>query len=304
MKKIISIMLLIAIIFSLTSCGKSKEIKELEKLADALSKIGTEEGADALNELADSLEEDYSDDDVSYDDDENSHDSDDFDAGLTPGAELSGFYAYYDNAISRFEGPVNKWETDDFFMFDAALDYFFPSIHIVSMGLYDSLDFFGTDDGEYKEVDGNIIKFGKEFTRDEDSFSPNDKQGDLVGEIGILDSSAKTLSFETYTKRDGELISRAVTEIVALLDGTFIVQSLSKTPLNDDRYEDKGNAYFMVLDSNRLEVIRASFSPDVNFTYNSIIGKGNTTVEDMAQGYTLVRKMTVADDVANVEKYE
>lgn len=304
MKKIVSTILLIAMIMSLASCGKSKEIKELEDLTKALSKIGTEEGTDALNELADSLEDNYSDDDYSdddsdddsddySDDDDNISDDDNFDASLSPGMELSGFYAFYDNAISRFEGPINKWETDDFFMFDAAMDYFFPSIHFVSMGLYDTLEFFGTDNGEYKEVDGNIVKFGKEYTRDEDGFSPNDKKGDIVGEIGILDSSAKTLSFETYIKRDGELISRVISEVVALSDGKFIVQSLSKTPLNDDRYEDTGNAYFMVFDSDRLEIIKAKFSPDVNFTYNSIIGKGNTTVEDMSQDYTLDRKSVV-----------
>ncbi len=183
------------------------------------------------------------------------------------------------------------------------MDYFIPSLHIVSIGLYDSLFVFGTDEGEYREVNGDLIEFGKEYTRDEDGFSPNDKKGDVVVEKGILDNSAKTLFFESYTERDGEKISRAVSEVVSLSDGTFIVQTLRKNMLSDDRMEDKGDAYFMVFDSNKLEIIKASFAPDVNFTYESIIGNTKTTPEDMARGYTLLRKMTVVDDVASVETY-
>lgn len=324
MKKIFSVVLVITLIFLLTSCGKPKELKELEKLSKALNKLSTEEGINSLNEFADSFEFDESDDgygsdydydsDDDYDDtysydddysyDDNSYDDDgDIEYIIIPGSELSGFYAYFNESLTAFEASVNKWETDDFFLFDAVLDYLSPSLHLVTMGLYDSLEFFGYDEGEYKEVTGNIVKYGKEFIRSEDGFSPNDKEGDLVVEKGILDTSARTLSYESYTKRDGELVTRAVTEVVALSDGTFVVQTISKAALYDDRLEDKGDAYFMVFDSNRLEVIKAKFSPDVNFNYNSIIGKGNMTVDDMAQGYVLIRKMTVADGVANVETY-
>ena len=309
MRKFLSVMLIIALAFSITSCGKPKELKELEELTKALSKLGTEEGADALNKLAESYDdEDSYDDEYSYDDqdsydDEDSYDFGDFGSSVTQGVELSGFYAYYNEALTSFEAPINNWETDDFLLMGAAMDYLSPSLHLISMGLYDSLEFFGYDEGEYKEVDGNIVKFGKEFTRNEDGFSPNDKVGDVVGEKGILDISSQSLTFESYTKRDGKMISRGVTEIVSLSDGTFIVQTFSKNPLVDDRLEDKGDAYFLIFDSNKLEVIKATFTPDVNFNFDSIIGKGNMTVEDMAQGYTLVRKMTIADDTANVETY-
>ena len=119
-----------------------------------------------------------------------------------------------------------------------------------------------------------------------------------------MDISNNTLVHEFYIERNGETISRAVTEIVGLSDGTYIVQSFNKSPLYDERLEDKGDAYFMIFDRNKLEVIKAKFAPDVNYAYNSIVGKGKTTVEDMAQGYTLVRKMTVANGVASVEKYQ
>ena len=300
MKKIISVMLLITLVFSLTSCGKPKEIKELEKLTKALNEIGSEEGEDVFSGIVDSLDEevfsedfleDYSDD---YSDDE---------LDKTPGEELSNFYSFYDNALSSFEGAVNAWETDDFAMFDASLDYFATSLHIVGMSLYDLLGIFGADEGEYREAKGNLIEYGKEYTREEDGFSPNDKKGDFYVEKGILDTSTNTLYFENYTERDGQKISRVVSEVVALSDGTFIVQTFSKPVLYDDRMEDKGTAYFMVFDANKLEVIRAVFAPDVDFTYDSIIGKGKTNVEDLAQGYTLVRKMTIVDNVASVEKY-
>lgn len=293
MKKIISIILVIALVFSLTSCGKSKEVKELEKLTDALSKIGTEEGEDALNEIAES-----------FDDEVITDDKPDIKLDKTPGEELSDFYSLYDDVLSQHEAAVNTWETDDFSMFDASMDYFSTSLHIVGMSLYDVLEVFGTDEGEYRNTNGNLIEYGKEYTRAEDGFSPSDKKGDIYVEKGILDTSANTLYFESYSERGGEKISRAISEVVALSDGTFIVQTIRKNALYDDRIEDKGDAYFMVFDSNRLEVIKGKFEPDVNFTYDSIIGKGNTTPKDMAQGYTLIRKMTIIDGVATVEKYD
>lgn len=312
MKKIMSVILLITIIFSLVSCGKPKELKELEKLTDALSKVGTEEGIEAFKELAESLDIEDSDEDYDVDYDYDAEDSDDYDYDLddygvdlsgTPGSELTDFYSFYDNAISQFSAVINNWETDDFFMMDAAMDYYMPSIHFVSMTLYDALYIFGTDRGEYKDVDGDIIRFGQEYTREEDGWTANDKKGDVMVEKGILDNSAKTLYFETYTERDGEKISRAVSEVVCLSDGTFIAQTFKKSLPFDERLEDKGDAYFLVFNSDRLEVIKAKFEPDVNFTYKSIIGNGKTSVEDMAQGYTLIRKMTVADGVASVDKY-
>ena len=297
MKKIISIVLVIALVFSLTSCGKSKEVKELEKLTNALSKIGTEEGEDALNEIAESFDEEVF-------TDNNPDVKPDIKLDKTPGEELTNFYSLYDDVISQHEAAVNAWETDDFFMFDASMDYFATSIHIVGMSLYDLLEIFGANEGEYKKSNGNLIEFGKEYTRAEDGFSPSDKKGDVYVEKGILDTSANTLYFESYSERAGVKISRAVSEIVALSDGTFIVQTLSKPMPYDERTEDKGNAYFMVFGADRLEVIKASFEPDANFTYDSIIGKGNTTPEDMAKSYTLIRKMTIADGAATVEKYD
>jgi hypothetical protein len=301
MKKIISIMLLIILVFSLTSCGKPKEIKELEKLTKALSEIGTEDGENFFNEIVDSIDDEEFSDDYP---DEYSDDFSDVEVSNTAGSELTNFYTFYNDAIAAFEGPINSWNTEDFFMFDAAMDYYMPSIHFVSMSIYDALYFFGNEGGEYKEINGDIIEFGKESTMEEDGFSPNDKQGDIVVEKGILDNSAKTLYFESYTERDGQKISRGISEVAALSDGTFVVQTLTKNLIYDDRLEDKGNAYFMVFDSNKLEVIKAAFTPDVNFTYDSIIGKGKMTVEDMAQGYSPLRKMTVADGVASVEKYD
>ena len=299
MKKLIPIILIIALILSLTSCGKPKEVKELEKLTKALSEIAIEEGEDLFSDIADSIDDidygDFSDDDIVA--------SSDVEAGNTPGSELSDFFNFYDTALDPFEEAINNWEADDFFMFDAALDYMSPSLHFLSMSLYDVLYLFGADEGEYREVNGNIIEFGKEYAREEDGYSPNDKKGDVYVEKGILDNSAKTLFFESYVARDGEKLSRGISEVVCLSDGTFIVQTLRKDMVHDERLEDKGDAYFMVFNKDRLEVIKATFAPDVNFTYKSIIGNGKTTVEDMAQGYTLIRKMTVADNVAKVDKY-
>ena len=87
-----------------------------------------------------------------------------------------------------------------------------------------------------------------------------------------------------------------------LTDGTFVAQFLLKRAPQDN-VEDKGNAYFVHCSKDELEIIKASFEPDVNFTYESIVGKGNISPEDMSQGYEKIRKLTVRDDKASAEKY-
>jgi hypothetical protein len=170
------------------------------------------------------------------------------------------------------------------------------------MGMYDSLEVFGTDEGQYREKSGGVIKFGKEFTREEDGFGPSAKKGDVVREEGNLDTSSNALVFETSIERSGELIKREVAEVVMLTDGTFIAQILSK-PVPQDNVEDKGNAYFVRCGKDDLEIIKARFEPDVNFTYDSILGKGDSTPEDMSQGYEKIRKLTVKNGEAATEKY-
>ena len=114
----------------------------------------------------------------------------------TAGSELSEFFTAFHNATGAFEGPVSKLTTDDFELFDVGMDYLSPGIQIASIGLYDSLEVFGKNRGEYRESKGNVITFGMNYTMEEDGFSPDDKKGDVVVEKGSLDTSDNTLLHE------------------------------------------------------------------------------------------------------------
>jgi hypothetical protein len=299
-KKLFAVLLILAISISAAACGKKKG-GDAESAATGKNKPTVSQQYDAKDE----------DDQVQADDNnvktvenevQNGNDSP---GGIykEPGNELSDFYAAFDDAMGVFERAINHMpESDDFELFDISFDYLAPCNAILSVGGYDLIHILGSKEGEYREDSGGIITFGKEFTREEDGFGPSAKKGDVVREEGNLDTSSNALVFETSIERSGELIKREVAEVVMHTDGTFIAQILSK-PVPQDNVEDKGNAYFVRCGKDDLEIIKARFEPDVNFTYDSILGKGDSTPEDMSQGYEKIRKLTVKNGEAATEKY-
>lgn len=227
------------------------------------------------------------------------------------GSELQNFYDAFNGGLAKFERAVNDFETDDFELFDVGWDYQAAATVIVTITQYDYLE--PGDNareegkmGEYeglREKNGDVITFQKTMTRAEDGFGGNSKKGDVIKENGSLNTATNTLYVETTTEREGAVVARSVCEVI-IQDGQAISQVLQKPmPPTDGRIEDKGLAYFMCFDENQLEVIAASFAPDVNFTYNSIAGKTDVTPESMTQGYNKIRRLTVAGDKASAERY-
>jgi len=301
-KKIFAVLLVIAIIISSAACGKKKGSNDKPAQSgggkQAVEQVDKEtEAADGESHATEPNETEAGEDKAQKDNGSPGG------INYKSGEELLSFYTAFDDAISKFEQPISEYATEDFSLIDVGMDPLAPLTPILNMGMYDSLEVFGTKEGEYKEKSGSVIKYGKEFTREEDGFDPKNKKGDVVKEEGKLDTSTNTLTFESTVKRSGELIERVVEEVVMLPDGTFIAQVFSKYVPRDERNKDKGNAYFVRCGKDELVIIKAEFEPDVNFTYNSIVGKGDISPEDMSQGYTKVRKTSVRDGVANVEKY-
>jgi hypothetical protein len=301
-KKIFAILLILTIAISASACGKKKKSDD-----KSVQSGSNKQAAEQINNEKEEVDETSQ--ATETNEAETAEDKTQQDVGSSggiyrnSGEELSDFYDAFDNAMDKYEKAINSYETDDFELFDVSFDFLVPSACILNIGSYDHLDIFGTDEGEYREASGGVIKFGEEFTREEDGFNPNDKKGDIVREEGKLDTSTNTLTLEKTVERSGELISREVTEMIMLSDGTFISQILSKKPPRDERVEDKGNAYFVRCGRDKLEIIKADFEPDVDFTYESIVGKGDISPEDMSQGYVKVRKLTIQDDEAIAEKY-
>jgi hypothetical protein len=300
-KKIFAVLLILTIAFSMAACGKKK--KSNDKSTQSGSKQTVEQVSNGKEEVDETSQATEVNEAEAGEDKAQQDNGSSSGINYVSGEELLAFYTAFDDAISKFEQPINEYATEDFSLIDVGMDPLAPLTPILNMGMYDSLEVFGTDEGQYREKSGGVIKFGKEFTREEDGFDPKNKKGDVVKEEGQLDTSANTLTYEYTVKRSGELIERVVEEVVMLPDGTFIAQVFSKYIPRDERIQDKGNAYFIRCGKDELVVIKASFEPDVNFTYNSIVGKGDISPEDMAQGYAKLRKTTVRDGKTTVEKY-
>jgi hypothetical protein len=229
-----------------------------------------------------------------------------------PGMEMSDFYNAFNDAMGRFERAVNNFETDDFELSNVGGDFISPTISIVSISQYDYLESGDNaketgKNGKYdavREKNGDIITFSQSMTNEEDGFGRDDLKGDVKESHGTLDTKNNTLVLEDTIKRDGQLISRTVSEVVMLSDGTFLAQIINKPKKPyDDRIEDKGIAYFVLCTKNKLEIITAYFDPDVNFTFKSIIGNPDATPETMSEGYRKVRQLIVENDTATAKKY-
>ena len=292
-KKLLTVLLILTIAISATACGKKKRSDD-----EAAYSSNNTQAVDQSNDAIKTIDEYEEANENEVKEDIGSSD------GIygESGNELTDFFDAFDDAMGEFERAVNGYEPEEFEFFDIGFDYIAPTTCILSIGSYDSLDVLGSKEGEYREDSGGVISFGKEFTREEDGFGPSAKKGDVTREEGNLDTSSNTLLLERTVERSGELLVREVAEVYMLTDGTFVAQILSKQAPQGN-VEDKGNAYFVHCSKDELEIIKASFEPDVNFTYTSIVGKGNISPEDMSQGYVKIRKLAVRDDKASAEKY-
>ena len=229
-----------------------------------------------------------------------------------PGMELSDFYDAYNGALSRFEQPVNKFETSDFEFFDIGFDMLAATINVVNIVQFDYLQPGDNPretgkNGKFdavREKTGSIIAFSESMTREEDGFGDDNLKGDVVERHGFLNTETNTLVLEGTTKRNGEIILRFVNEVIIQPDGTIVAQIFDKPKKpTDDRIPDKGNAYFVYCTEDKLEIIKASFEPDVNFKFETIVGKSNVTLDTMSEGYKNVRKLTVENGEATAMKY-
>ena len=157
--------------------------------------------------------------------------------------------------------------------------------------------------GGYCEKNGKVITFGEDYKREEDNvLSPSQATGDREVVIGKVDLASNTLTWESYTERDGEIISRTVLEGVLLKDNSVMLQYFSVGAPSTGT-DAEGKAIFISTDAKNLEVLRATFALGASFKYNSIVGKNAMTAEDMASGYTLVWNIVSDTESASSMKY-
>lgn len=233
--------------------------------------------------------------------------------GKEPGMELFEFYEAFDSALKRFERAVNNFEANDFtLMTSIGFDYLVPTLTIVNITQIDYIEIGDNAKetgkvGKYdavREKKGDIITYSLSMTNEEDGFSPDDLKGDVKKAMGALDTKNNTLEHEDIIERDGQVIKRTVCEIIMLSDGSYLAQVLEvpKKP-SDDRLEHKGTAYFYYCGKDKLQMIITRFEPDYTFSYESIIGKPDASLETITEGYERTREYTIEGDEVEAKKY-
>lgn len=230
-----------------------------------------------------------------------------------PGSELADFYEAFDSAMKRYERAINTYESPDFTLATSiGFDYLTPTMTILNIT---QIDFIEMGDnaretgkvGKFdavRERKGDTITYSLSLTNEEDGFSPDDLKGDVKNTMGALYTKNNTLEQEEIIERDGQVISRTVCEIVMLPDGSYLAQIIQvpKKPA-DERLEHKGTAYFYYCGKDKLQMIVTRFEPDYTFSYESIIGNPDASLETMAEGYERIREYTIEGDEVDAKKY-
>ena len=120
--------------------------------------------------------------------------------------------------------------------------------------------------------------------------------GDNAKEVGQVAKG------DAEREKNGDVITFSRKKVMEE-DGTYLVQTIRKLNPINERATDRGIAWFGRFNNNELEIIKAYFDPDVNFTYDSIAGKTDAAPESMAEGYKKATKMVVKDGKVEMTKY-
>ena len=74
----------------------------------------------------------------------------------------------------------------------------------------------------YYHKSGTSVKFGSDYERDENGFTPNELEGDAVKTEGEFDADRGYLMINDEVAREGKSISRTYTEFLRFEDGSYI----------------------------------------------------------------------------------
>ena len=131
--------------------------------------------------------------------------------------------------------------------------------------------------------------------------------GDRAQLKAVLDTKEMTLCCESSLERNKEMFSRTVLEVVFLPDGTILSQIFHVE--GSDGHTTNEYTVFKRISGNSYSCLVAmtadqdidTIGLDYNFTYESIIGKGDITTEQMAKGRMITHVFTVEKDKVSYE---
>lgn len=228
---------------------------------------------------------------------------------LEEGREFNAFYWAFKNAESDFDNLIRSFGDETFkdvydhYNFTIAYDSvgrcngYFSQLYEFDETFYqrntapDGTHLVGIFGGELegsKETNGSVITALIDVTLGEDGrwSEAGEEPGDHAHLEATLDTKNLTLSYENTLERDGEIVDRTVLEVVILPDGTILFQFFHMENLYLYDSSAREYAVFKRISGDSYSSIVADIGFDFDFTYNSIIGRGDMTTEQMARSHT------------------
>lgn len=228
----------------------------------------------------------------------------------TSGSELTDFQDALLNSEKVFEEPLNSEDLNNSGSLDAQMAIAMSGMSIISLSMYDLLspEDLPREEGKLilsgydgvREKSGDEIKFSSNYTYPEDTAM--NKAGDKYLETGTLNTRTNTLLIESSLERGGKKTTRTVYEAVILKDGTFIIQYLNAAVSSRDEASINTSAVFKRYNANEYVAIAGGFDGKMDFSYDSIAGKGDLQADAMAKNYKVIGKFTVKDGKASFSK--
>lgn len=290
MRKILLLLFLVVLSFTLIACGGGKDTDNGQKAAEPAAGTDSKPAAEA-SANAPSASKPAS---AIYQE---------------PGAELSEFTAAIVSSEETFDGPLNS---SDKVPMDAQMDRVTPNLALITPPQYDllSMEDEAREEGKLmisgydgiREKSGNIIKFSGKYVYQEDSQFGTNKKGDVVTEQGSLDTNSNTFIYESKLERGGQILDRTVYEGVILPDGTYLIQYICASQSSSDPSAIDCTAVFKRYNSNEYTAILANSDKGIDFTYDSLAGKGDVKAEDMAKAFSIKGKIIVSGGNVSYEK--
>lgn len=221
---------------------------------------------------------------------------------------ITNFTSAYTSIKDPYSDLINQSPDYDTYLFEL-LDFSMVDLDIVTAPLYDALDFNATGATKItgtlmlngyegtKEKDGDLIRFGYEHTVAEDLGL--NVVGDVLKETGYFDTTNNFLTIEDTTFSGGSLVQRSVYELSLLSDGTFILQCHSY----DNRSSAEGvTSTFLSVNKDQLTSYTATSAPNVDFTFQSLEGSSNISLDALSEGFITTFVIRVENGTVTLEK--
>jgi hypothetical protein len=218
------------------------------------------------------------------------------------GSELTDFFTSYMDAKEVIWDKMSETidASGDYTATMALLGFAFTDLAIAFIPMYDLVDQTGGTlallgiKNAYKRTKGDTIEFGYDYIYDKDS--GDKKKDDHVVSTGLFDTKQNTLKVETLDKSGNEVTNRTMTEITKNKDGSYSSQVISYQSSND-----KVTGYFTNFAGEDIWSAIAEKEAVEDFTYNTIFGKKNVSLDNMTQGFTVTTSVSFVDGKAKVE---